>query len=71
LDNWFVEEVNPRLKGEAVMVKFADDATLIFQNMHDVERVLEVLPKRLAKYGLTMNKKKTDTFNFLLLPIIS
>jgi len=64
LDSWFVEEVKPRLKGEAAMVRFADDATLIFQNKQDVERVLEVLPKRLAKYGLTMNKKKTKAHNF-------
>ena len=64
LDSWFVEQVKPRLKGKATMVRYADDATLIFENEEDLNRVMEVLPKRLLKYGLKMNERKTETLRF-------
>jgi len=64
LDSWFVEQVNPRLKGKAAMVRFADDALLMFESHEDMERVMEVLPKRLAKYGLRMNEQKTRVKRF-------
>ena len=46
------------------MVRYADDATLIFENEEDLNRVMEVLPKRLLKYGLKMNERKTETLRF-------
>ena len=52
LDEWFENEVNPRLRGEAHEIHFADDDVLGFQYKEDAERVMEVLPKRFAKYGL-------------------
>ena len=65
LDSWFVEQVKPRLKGKAAMVRFADDALLMFELQQDMERVMEVLPKRLAKFGLRMNKQKTRVKRFI------
>ena len=80
VDSWFEEEVKPRMRGKASMVRFADDAVLMFEDEGDLKRVMEVLPKRLEKYGLKMNQEKTsvrrfvpprkggekpDTFNFL------
>ena len=53
LDEWFENEVKPRLRGEAHEIRFADDAVLCFQYKEDAEKVMEVLPKRFAKYGLT------------------
>ena len=47
------------------MVRFADDAVLLFESREDLDRVMEVLPKRLAKYGLRMNEKKTRVWRFL------
>ena len=64
LDSWFVEQVKPRLKGKAAMVRFADDAVLMFERHEDMERVMTVLPKRLAKYGLRMNEQKTRVKHF-------
>src|SRR6266481_7039618 len=52
LDEWFEDEVKPRLNGEAYEIRFADDAILCFQHKEDAEKVMEVLPKRFAKYGL-------------------
>jgi RNA-directed DNA polymerase len=64
LDKWFVEEVQPRLKGSGGMVRFADDAVLYFEKREDAEKVLEVLPKRLGKYGLSLHPEKTKLLDF-------
>ena len=64
LDQWFAEEVKPRLKGEAYEIRFADDAILCFEHKEDAEKVLSVLPKRFAKYGLTLHPEKTRLVEF-------
>jgi hypothetical protein len=40
-------------------IRFADDAVLCFQYKQDADKVKEVLPKRFAKYGLTIHPEKT------------
>jgi RNA-directed DNA polymerase len=64
LDEWFEEEVKPRLRGEAHEIRYADDAILCFQYRADAEKVLAVLPKRFAKYGLTLHPEKTRLIAF-------
>jgi group II intron reverse transcriptase/maturase len=64
LDEWFENEVKPRLKGAAYEIRFADDAVLCFQYKEDAEKVMEVLPKRFAKYGLTIHPEKTRLLEF-------
>jgi RNA-directed DNA polymerase len=59
LDKWFAEMVKPRMKGQAFMIRFADDAVLVFANKSDAEAVMRVLPKRFGKYGLTLHPQKT------------
>jgi len=64
LDEWFEKVVKPRLKGEAHEIRFADDAILCFQYREDAEKVMNVLPKRFAKYGLTLHPEKTRLVEF-------
>jgi RNA-directed DNA polymerase len=64
LDEWFEHEVKPRLRGAAAEIRYADDFILCFQYREDAERVLEVLPKRFAKYGLTLHPEKTRLLAF-------
>lgn len=64
LDEWFVREVRPRLQGRAVLVRYADDFVFVFAQKVDAERVLEVLPKRFGKYGLTLHPDKTRLVPF-------
>jgi RNA-directed DNA polymerase len=64
LDEWFEQEVKPRMRGEAHEVRFADDFILCFQYKEDAEKVLEVLGKRFAKYGLTLHPEKTRLIEF-------
>jgi hypothetical protein len=54
LDEWLEDVVQPRLRGAAYLVRFADDAVLVFAREDDARRVAEVLPKRFAKYGLKL-----------------
>jgi len=64
LDVWFEQTVKPRLQGRAFLIRYADDAVLVFEKEHDARRVLEVLPKRFAKYGLTLHPEKTRLVPF-------
>ena len=64
LDEWFARQVVPRLAGRAILVRFADDLVIIFEDERDARRVFEVLPKRLAKYGLTLHPEKTRLIDF-------
>lgn len=64
LDTWFESVVKPRLIGQAFMVRFADDAVLVFERQADAERVMDVLPKRFGKYGLKLHPDKTRLLCF-------
>lgn len=64
LDEWLHETVFPRLKGKAFEIRYADDAVICFKLEEDARRVLEVLPKRLQKFGLEMHPEKTKLIRF-------
>lgn len=64
LDEWFETQAKPRLRGPAQLVRYADDAVLLFKHRDDAERVLKVLPKRFEKYGLELHPEKTRLIGF-------
>lgn len=64
VDVWFQGEVVPRMAGRAFMVRYVDDMVMVFEHRRDAERVLEVLPKRLERYGLALNRDKTRLVRF-------
>jgi len=64
IDDWFVREVQPRLKGRAALIRYADDLVFVFARKEDAERVLNVLPKRFGKYGLSLHPGKTRLVPF-------
>ena len=59
LDEWFAKEVRPRLTGEAFLIRYADDFVIGVAREDDARRIMEVLPKRMSKYGLTVHPEKT------------
>ena len=59
LDEWFIEQIQPLLKGRSFLIRFADDFLIGFTHREDAIRVMEVLPRRLGKYGLTLHPEKT------------
>jgi RNA-directed DNA polymerase len=64
LDTWFQREVVPRMRGSAQLVRYADDAVLLFAHEGDAHRVMAVLPKRFEQYSLTLHPDKTRLIAF-------
>jgi len=64
LDTWFEADVQPRLRGSAFLVRYADDYIIGFEREDDARKVMDVLPKRFGKYGLTLHPDKTQLVPF-------
>jgi group II intron reverse transcriptase/maturase len=64
LDEWYAKEVQPLMRGNSRLIRYADDFVIIFQEKYDAERVKEVIPKRFGKYGLTVHPEKTKLIDF-------
>jgi group II intron reverse transcriptase/maturase len=64
LDDWFEREVRPRLKARCTLVRYADDAVMAFEDFLDVQRVLRILGKRMARFGLELHSEKTQMIDF-------
>jgi hypothetical protein len=64
LDEWYVGEVKPRLRGPSTLVRFADDFVMAFADSRDAEQVLAVLGKRFERYGLMLHPAKTRFVDF-------
>lgn len=77
LDMYFEKIIKPNLKGEAYLVRYADDFIIMFQYENEAQEVYKLLIKRLEKFELEMEQDKTrilpfgrykgtnDTFDFL------
>lgn len=64
VDRWFEEEVKPRLGGQALLIRYADDLVIAFTSERDARRVEEVLAKRLSRFGLRLHPEKTRRVRF-------
>ena len=71
LDLWFDQQVKPRLHSRAFLIRYADDFVIGFRNYHDAQRVMEVVPKRFGKYGLTVHPTKTKLVPFRPPPVMA
>ena len=69
LDLWFTQEVQPRLRGKACLIRYADDFVICFERRDDAERVMGVLPLRMQRYGLTLHPDKTRLVPFQRPPL--
>jgi group II intron reverse transcriptase/maturase len=64
LDTWFAEVVTAHCRGKVVMYRYADDFVIGFELEEDARRIMAVLPKRFARYGLEINEEKTRLVDF-------
>jgi len=64
LDQWMEQDVPGSLRGRWFLVRFADDYLLGFEHQADAEKVMRVLPKRMARFGLTLHPTKTRLVPF-------
>ena len=64
LDHWFQGRVKPRLRGQATLVRYADDFVIGFEYQDDAKRVMDALGQRLGHFGLTLHPDKTRLLPF-------
>jgi RNA-directed DNA polymerase len=64
LDKWFAAVAQPRLRGRSLIVRFADDVILGFENRIEAEKVLLALNRRFERYGLELHPEKTRLLYF-------
>jgi group II intron reverse transcriptase/maturase len=64
LDDWWVKEVQPRMRGKCFLIRFADDFILGFQLESDAKRLMEVLPERFSRFKLDLHPEKTNLIPF-------
>ena len=59
LDLWYKKVLQKKCKGEVYYLRYADDFLLMFQYENEAIRVMDVLRKRLGKFGLELAEDKT------------
>ncbi|MTI66540.1 MAG: hypothetical protein FH753_08060 [Firmicutes bacterium] len=64
LDLWFEKVVKRHVKGESLIVAYADDFVCAFRYKRDAEKFMKALEKRLNKFGLKLAKEKTKLIKF-------
>ena len=65
LDNWFdyLKRSN-KFKGEAYLVRYADDFVVLFQYENEANKFYNTLKKRLAKFNLELEENKSRLIPF-------
>ena len=64
LDLWFHKVIKPGGKGEACLIRYADDFVAAFENQQEAERFYNLLGQRLGKFGLELSAAKTRIIPF-------
>lgn len=64
LDLWFEKRVKGQLKGEAYLVRYADDFIIMTEYEEEAKAVYEALKERLTKFGLELADDKTRILPF-------
>jgi RNA-directed DNA polymerase len=64
LDLWFEKVVKQHCRGEACLIRDADDVVCAFEVQADAERFYKVLGQRLEKFGLELAAAKTRMIPF-------
>jgi len=64
LDIWFEKAVKPKCKGDAMMMRYADDFVCCFQYKEDAQKFYKALPERLNKFNLQLSAEKTRLIQF-------
>jgi len=64
LDQWFQEVVKAHVKGEACLIRYADDFICAFEYERDAQSFFKALEFRLEKFGLQLAADKTRVIHF-------
>lgn len=63
LDNWF-QVIKKKLKGEAYLIRYADDFVLMFQYEETAKEFYKILVERMRKFKLELAEDKTRILPF-------
>ena len=64
LDLWFEKKVRPQVRGQAMLMRFADDFVCAFESRDEAEAFMGWLATRLGKFGLELAGEKTGLLRF-------
>jgi len=64
LDMWLDKAVKAKCKGEAYIVRYADDFVCFFQYENEAEKFYRELKERLSKFGLELAEDKSKIMRF-------
>lgn len=64
LDMWFEKAVKKGCRGEAYMVRYADDFVCFFQYEREAKKFYKALQQRLEKFGLELAAEKSRVIRF-------
>lgn len=64
LDLWFEKVVKRRVKGKAMLIRYADDFVVAFQYRDDARDFYQALSSRLKKFNLEVAPEKTRMIRF-------
>jgi len=64
LDEWIVWWRKNKTRGDVIVIRYADDFVVGFQNYTEATQFRTALESRLAEYGLSLHPKKTRLIEF-------
>jgi len=64
LDLWFEKVAKKQQTGEAEVIRYSDDFIIGVQKREEAKGIMELLKKRLAKFGLQVSEEKTKIIEF-------
>jgi len=64
LDLWFEKKIKPHIRGQAHLVRYADDYICMVQYADDAQYIERALRERFAKFDLELHPEKTRTISF-------
>lgn len=63
-DTWAQHWQKHHARGDVILIRYADDSVLGFQNAKEAKRFLAAMQERVAEFGLTLHPQKTRLIEF-------
>jgi RNA-directed DNA polymerase len=64
LDKWFANVVKPNLRGQAELIRYADDFVVVFGRKDEAQQFMVRLAERFGQFGLRLHPEKTRLIDF-------
>ena len=64
LDVWYTYKIKPKMKGQSVNVRYADDFVILFEYEEDAMKIMNLLKVRLWNLSLEVAKDKIQVLPF-------